>query len=307
MWGAGCVFFEIVTFFPLFPGSNEVDQVQKIHSVLGTPSPEVLSKFKKNATAYMRLEFPTMNGTGIAKLLPPNTSPDCIDLMQQLLAYDPDMRITSKQALRHPYFRELREREIHLRNNMSSTKNSSNSITGGKKSRSSSRSVVLPSIGGAIQLGKDQMAIKTEISTENGHHQGVSEYQNEEPIEKANVGKQDVSKTNQGITQHGIDGPPSQKKQIVKGLTLGHFHHYQSPYLTNLSSNGYNGNQPSMKRGSPIPALSLPPVHTQAIGQSPKSRRLRDPLTGTHRRTNRSSKNTASFSALKESISKLGK
>lgn len=29
MWGVGCVFFEIVSLFPLFPGTNELDQVSE--------------------------------------------------------------------------------------------------------------------------------------------------------------------------------------------------------------------------------------------------------------------------------------
>lgn len=37
-WGVGCVFFEILSLFPLFPGNNELDQVHKIHNILGTPS-----------------------------------------------------------------------------------------------------------------------------------------------------------------------------------------------------------------------------------------------------------------------------
>jgi len=32
---------------PLFPGSNEVDQIAKIHDVLGTPSPNILKKLQK--------------------------------------------------------------------------------------------------------------------------------------------------------------------------------------------------------------------------------------------------------------------
>lgn len=32
---------------PLFPGTNEVDQVAKIHDVLGTPDQSVLQKFKQ--------------------------------------------------------------------------------------------------------------------------------------------------------------------------------------------------------------------------------------------------------------------
>ena len=42
VWGIGCVFFELVTKVPLFPGDDEVDQLHKIHHVLGTPSDRLL-------------------------------------------------------------------------------------------------------------------------------------------------------------------------------------------------------------------------------------------------------------------------
>ena len=47
LWGVGCVFFEELTSYPLFPGKNEVDQIHKIHNILGTPPKELLNKFQK--------------------------------------------------------------------------------------------------------------------------------------------------------------------------------------------------------------------------------------------------------------------
>jgi renal tumor antigen len=44
MWGIGCVMFEIMALFPLFPGTNELDQITKIHNILGTPNEEVSFK-----------------------------------------------------------------------------------------------------------------------------------------------------------------------------------------------------------------------------------------------------------------------
>ena len=32
---------------PLFPGANEVDQIAKIHDIMGTPDGSVLNKLKK--------------------------------------------------------------------------------------------------------------------------------------------------------------------------------------------------------------------------------------------------------------------
>jgi len=108
LFAAGCVWFEIVALFPLFPGQNEMDQIQKIHNILGTPSPELLaSKFKRNAS-HMDFNFPEKKGTGIERLIP-HAEPECVELMQRLLRYDPEERILARQALRDPYFRELHE------------------------------------------------------------------------------------------------------------------------------------------------------------------------------------------------------
>ena len=109
MWGVGCVFFEVVSMYPLFPGTNEADQIQKIHNIMGTPDAELLDKFRAHA-AHIDLNFAAKEGTGIAKLLP-HASSDCIDLICKLLEYNPELRITARQALRHPYFKELRDAE----------------------------------------------------------------------------------------------------------------------------------------------------------------------------------------------------
>jgi renal tumor antigen len=110
LFAAGCVCFELVALFPLFPGQNETDQIQKIHNVLGTPSPELLArKFKRNAS-HMDFNFPEKKGTGIERLIP-HADPELTELMRKLLRYDPDERILARQALKDPYFRDLRDAE----------------------------------------------------------------------------------------------------------------------------------------------------------------------------------------------------
>ncbi|PNH05738.1 MAPK/MAK/MRK overlapping kinase [Tetrabaena socialis] len=109
MWGVGCVFFEIVSLFPLFPGTNELDQITKIHNILGTPPPDLLAKMKKRS-AHMDFNFPPKEGSGVPKLIP-HVNPECVDLIVKLLSYNPDERLSARQALRHPYFRDLREAE----------------------------------------------------------------------------------------------------------------------------------------------------------------------------------------------------
>ena len=54
MWGVGCVYFEMLSLYPLFPGTNELDQINKIHNILGTPPPDTLAKLKKHSNSHVR-------------------------------------------------------------------------------------------------------------------------------------------------------------------------------------------------------------------------------------------------------------
>ncbi|OWZ21420.1 CMGC/RCK protein kinase [Phytophthora megakarya] len=110
MWGVGCVFFEITSLYPLFPGSNELDQIHRIHKILGTPSPDVLDIFKRKGASHIDFNFPKEDGTNIAKLIP-HASAAAIDLIHRMLAYDPSKRMNAREALRHEYFKEIRELE----------------------------------------------------------------------------------------------------------------------------------------------------------------------------------------------------
>ncbi|KAJ1416191.1 kinase-like domain-containing protein, partial [Ochromonadaceae sp. CCMP2298] len=106
--GAGCVMFEITSLYPLFPGSNEVDQISRIHKVLGTPNAEALAKFKSKGASHISFDFPPQKGVGIPQLLP-HASPDAVDLIVKMLRYDASERMTAREALRHPYFKDVRE------------------------------------------------------------------------------------------------------------------------------------------------------------------------------------------------------
>lgn len=38
LWSTGCIFAEMVTGRPLFPGQSTADELQKIYQILGTPT-----------------------------------------------------------------------------------------------------------------------------------------------------------------------------------------------------------------------------------------------------------------------------
>ena len=44
MWSFGCIMIELFTGFPLFPGTNEREQIQLIIDVIGMPNANVLSR-----------------------------------------------------------------------------------------------------------------------------------------------------------------------------------------------------------------------------------------------------------------------
>lgn len=107
VWGVGCVIFELMSKFALFPGKNEVDQIARIHNILGTPPKDLLDRFERHST-HMQFNFAPQKGVGLEGLVP-EASSQFVDLVYRLLAYDPDQRISAEEALKHPCFRGMEE------------------------------------------------------------------------------------------------------------------------------------------------------------------------------------------------------
>lgn len=116
IWGFGCVLFELITKKPLFPGKDELDQIHRINNILGTPKPEVLERFRSQAT-HMEINFQAKHGTGFEKYLPSGCPQDLKDLLKKLLAYDHNERITAENAIKHDYFAEFHSQMENSFNN----------------------------------------------------------------------------------------------------------------------------------------------------------------------------------------------
>ena len=111
IWGLGCVFYEILTLEPLFPGDDEIDQVNKINYILGSPSDELFFKFVKNSAHRNEFNFEYQKGVGIQRYLT-HVSPDVVDLIGKMLIYDPDLRYTARQCLNHECFKEFVQQDL---------------------------------------------------------------------------------------------------------------------------------------------------------------------------------------------------
>ena len=46
IWGFGCLLYEMLAGKALFPGKDELDQINKITKCLGVPPDELLKKYK---------------------------------------------------------------------------------------------------------------------------------------------------------------------------------------------------------------------------------------------------------------------
>ncbi|KAH8120089.1 Pkinase-domain-containing protein [Phellopilus nigrolimitatus] len=104
MWSVGCIFGELLLKEPVFQAKGEVELISMIFKLLGPPTslswPGYASlPLAKTLTLpvphppQFQYKFPYMTAAGL-------------DLLSQMLTYDPERRISATEALQHPYFSE---------------------------------------------------------------------------------------------------------------------------------------------------------------------------------------------------------
>ncbi|ODQ82901.1 hypothetical protein BABINDRAFT_159393 [Babjeviella inositovora NRRL Y-12698] len=103
VWSVGCILAEMLLGKPLFPGRDYHNQLWLIMDVLGTPTSEDYYNIKsKRAREYIR-SLPFRKKAALDKLFVEGTNPLAIDLLEKLLSFNPQKRITVSEALNHPY------------------------------------------------------------------------------------------------------------------------------------------------------------------------------------------------------------
>ncbi|EJW81704.1 CMGC/CDK/CDK10 protein kinase [Wuchereria bancrofti] len=104
MWATGCILGELLIHRPLLPGKTELDQINRIIDLLGTPTEKIwkgieelpaLRNFQLRSQPYNKL-----------KCVMERASDSCLQLLNGLFTYDPSLRICAKDALRSRYFNE---------------------------------------------------------------------------------------------------------------------------------------------------------------------------------------------------------
>eukprot|EP00792_Barthelona_sp_PAP020_P005088 TRINITY_DN2490_c0_g1_i1.p1 TRINITY_DN2490_c0_g1~~TRINITY_DN2490_c0_g1_i1.p1 ORF type:complete len:429 (+),score=76.30 TRINITY_DN2490_c0_g1_i1:48-1334(+) len=102
IWALGPMMAEMYMLRPLFPGSSEIDTLYRICNILGPPTnkswPEGL-KLAQN----IGFSYPSTSPTDLASICK-NASTEAIELMMDMMHYDPAKRPTASQCLQYPYF-----------------------------------------------------------------------------------------------------------------------------------------------------------------------------------------------------------
>jgi c-Jun N-terminal kinase len=114
IWSVGCIMGEMIRGGVLFPGTDHIDQWNKIIEQLGTPSQQFMIRLQPTVRNYVE-NRPRFSGFPFDKLFPdvlfPSDSNEhnrlkasqARDLLSRMLVIDPERRISVDDALLHPY------------------------------------------------------------------------------------------------------------------------------------------------------------------------------------------------------------
>ncbi|KAL9874736.1 stress-activated protein kinase JNK-like [Glossina fuscipes fuscipes] len=114
IWSVGCIMGEMIRGGVLFPGTDHIDQWNKIIEQLGTPSASFMQRLQPTVRNYVE-NRPRYSGYSFDRLFPDVLFPsdnneqsrrkaaEARDLLSKMLVIDPEQRISVEQALLHSY------------------------------------------------------------------------------------------------------------------------------------------------------------------------------------------------------------
>ena len=116
VWSMGCVIAELVLNKPIFQGKSATDQLLEIMKILGKPTNDQLKAMNGKNINVSKL--PKINQKSWKEVFKGRNNDELfIDLVEKLLVYEPMKRLSPYQVLLHPYFDELKKKDVLLPDN----------------------------------------------------------------------------------------------------------------------------------------------------------------------------------------------
>ena len=105
MWSVGCILAELLNGRPLFPGRSQIDQLQLIFQIMGTPTQKIWPDLVK-LPVMKQCKFETHKFNFLRKKCPKSLTRQGFYMLNKLLVYDPKRRVTAEEAGASQWFVE---------------------------------------------------------------------------------------------------------------------------------------------------------------------------------------------------------
>ena len=102
MWSIGCIFAEMLLRQPLFPSTNEMQALNLIFNLIGTPTKKAHAWLDNQYFDHYLNSFPSVPRQCFSQKFP-TANATALDLLEKLLEFNFTERITAKEALQHAF------------------------------------------------------------------------------------------------------------------------------------------------------------------------------------------------------------
>ena len=102
MWSVGCILGEMISNRPIFVGRHYLDELNNIISVTGSPTPEDLATVTREDSKQHILSLSNKPKIPLTQLFP-RAEPLALDLLDKMITFNPNKRITVEEALEHHF------------------------------------------------------------------------------------------------------------------------------------------------------------------------------------------------------------